>query len=285
MVKKCIALIVLITMFFCSCNSAETDAISNKITVSVPELNLDNQQLYYYTTGNFERGSMTDSCAVFMELSDELQAEINLVVKTEYHVFKLSLGTGENKPFNRGGLYAVDFDNDKIDEIVFFAEVTGNGYSIAQIYKVDNEGIVLFEDLNQRKDINFEFKSKKELSIFNDELSFEKTIDISKEFPYKFFDADGKYNGAMSINILPVNSVEINKDERLIRYKYPLKLTNYIGTIECGLFWSGYEGRFMLQSISLKDIDQSGEGTKPLGTYNRNQSGNGSVIELEILEN
>ena len=74
-------------MFFCSCNSAETDAISNKITVSVPELNLDNQQLYYYTTGNFERGSMTDSCAVFMELSDELQAEINLVVKTEYHVF------------------------------------------------------------------------------------------------------------------------------------------------------------------------------------------------------
>lgn len=250
--KKKVSVLLVVLLLFSGCCMRETSK-SNKITVDLPALNLNNQQLYYYTMGNFGSGTETDSCAIFLESSNELVSEITMVVKTKEDIYQLVLGKGEKKPFNHGNLFACDFDCDGIDEIVFFAEKSGNGYSIAQVFKVTEKDIVLIEDLNKRTDIFSKFENQKSLLLFNKEISYENSIDISTEFPDEFFDSKGMYVGDLSVNTLPIDSLEIVDSEPKLIYNCPIKLTNYIGTIECGLVWSQESSGFVIDYLVMRD--------------------------------
>lgn len=256
MVKKISFILICILLLF-GCSKSEI-LNSDKIIVDLPELDLENQQLYYYVMGNFGSGSKTDSCAVFLKSSNENSSELTLVVKNKKDVFQLSLGEAEKNPLNHGELFVYDFDKDEVDEIVLFAETSGNGYSIAQVFKVTEEELVLIEDLNKRKDVMTGFEEGKSLLLYNNEISYKNSIDISTEFSDEFFDNQGMYIGSLSVYDLPIVSLEVGGSESRLIYNRPLMLNNYIGTIECGLVWSQEAGGFVIDYLDLTNQVKTG---------------------------
>lgn len=103
-----------------------------------------------------------------------------------------TIGIFDKMVIQNGTLFLVDLDNDGNDEILLNFEIAGNGATITQVFKVENQEINLLIDLS---DYDTGYSSKyqigRKLLIENTDTSYSYSFDISNLFADDFFDEQG----------------------------------------------------------------------------------------------
>lgn len=241
-----------------SSSSFKTSNVSSENTnsISIPQLGMDNYSVYHQTSGNITDNKKTEMIAVVSEKveTDKTEANFYLVVSINDKFIKYDLGKWECRALEQGFIDAVDVDNDGIDEIVLFLEVTGNGATLAQIYKVDNHSLFLFFDFNLfDKKIVAEYKNQYLLNLSYAPVGFSTDYNISKEFSPDKFDQNGKAIVESTIFYLPISDVraEVSEDDDVVIYcRYGIRLTNYLGEIEVAYCFDSLADSMEIVSIS-----------------------------------
>ncbi len=248
-----LVVVSVITMF--GCQKDETRIKSNKILIDIEDDDLKNQSLYYFVNGDFTSSSNHDSAAILVKENSKIQAEATLYVKTDENHYTYSLGKVDINPFNTGELKAVDIDSDGIDELVFLAEITGNGATLAKVFDVTDDGIKLIDDLNLREDVQFEYAKNKQLLAKNDATDFSVEIDVSKQYANKPVDSDGKFVGNVDILKMPVSSVSVDvageNSTCVISYSKGIKASSFLGEFTISLQWNESTSAFEICDLNF----------------------------------
>lgn len=248
---KVVSLVATFVMF-CGCEShstvSQSDDISSDISIqvtsqenniSIPQLNKNNQKICYKKSGRLTTSNSNNTVIVICDAINDTSVEtvVSMVVEVEGDYLIYELGNWDYMVLQNGSLIVMDIDSDNIDEIVLFMEVTGNGGTIANIFEISNNAIVLLYDLNEY-DLNLETKYADGYNMIlnHKRSSFSCEIDISREFGLDFFDENGKLLSNTEIFTLPINSLKIesqnNDSVPMIVCCYDIKLINLLGSVE-----------------------------------------------------
>lgn len=219
-------------------NSLTSGQQDDKV-LSVPQLKNDAMPVYHQQWGKLTSESSSDMVAVVSDNinNSSLETDVYIVAEIDNNFITHNLGKWEYKSFKNGSLSVADLDNDGIDEITLFMEVTGNGGTIAQIFKVINKSITLVYDLNEYDlNLNTEYKNGYVMLIENKSVGFSYEVDISQEFAPNFFNKSGKATSNAEIFVLPINCLAVestdNVNTKKIYCEYGIKLTNYLGYMQ-----------------------------------------------------
>lgn len=134
---------------------------------------------------------------------DGRQAEAFLCVTDARTPLLLSLGLFDRHVVSSGSLYTADLDADGVDEIVYSGERTGNGGTVACVYRVAADGIRLMFDANDEAHAygyTYTFAKGKKLLICNEQVSYTAEQDLSGVFQADVFDADGLPKGTAIVD-------------------------------------------------------------------------------------
>lgn len=253
-IKKIFFWLLIFVVFFNGCNNSTIVNKTNKISVSIAETDIHKADIYYFVNGNFSKDSVNDSAMIVIDA----QSNAYIVIKSNNSTYTLCMQEVERQPFNTGELMCADIDNDGIDELLFWGEVNGNGYTIAGIFKlVDNE-IKQIVDLNQRKDISYNYINNKKLLIDAKKYDFSKTIDISNEFDNADFDYAGLYTGSSDVIELSVDDIDIytvddSENNIKIYFSYGIKINSFLGRIKISLNYEEESAQYVVYDINFQN--------------------------------
>ena len=180
--------------------STDTDAQGEHLRVDLPQLGKSNQTIYHVQWGEFS-GQPGRDCAVVLadgQDDDARQTEVYLLVDLDGEFSVYELGMFDKHVVSSGSLYALDLDGDGVDEIVYSGEFTGNGGTVARVYKVANGQIQLMYDASAHDDISvskygytYEFLGGKRLAIKNEAVGYRAEQDISDLLLPEYFNDAG----------------------------------------------------------------------------------------------
>lgn len=206
---KCLILIV-VFLFFGGCDVAPK---ADYLLCNFPQLNKKEQRVYYIEWGNLGTSSYRDSVVVFSDaqIEEQLQVYLYMVADVDGELFEYTLGKFEKNVIQNGNLILNDINNDGIDEVVFYAEKNGNGHTIAGVFEIENNEIVLCKDLNLFPN-DFICQSLPDyfISIENSSIGFEQKFNIASKITSDAFDSNGVLKFSPSIEIGPIDFIEIN---------------------------------------------------------------------------
>ena len=190
-VRTGLALAVLMLCLF-GCARGEADAdYTAALQARIAEL-----EVIHTAEGHFFSQNATADISVRVEAlaEDGRQAEVFLCVTDARTPLLLSLGLFDRHVVSSGSLYTADLDADGVDEIVYSGECTGNGGTVACVYRVAADGIRLMFDANDEAHAygyTYTFAKGKKLLICNEQVSYTAEQDLSGAFQADVFDADG----------------------------------------------------------------------------------------------
>ena len=207
--KRIVILLVLACLLpSCTCGearealdtSANAAAQGEHLRVDLPQLGKNNQNIYHVQWGEFS-GQPGRDCAVVLadgQDDDARQTEVYLLVDLDGKFSVYELGMFDQHVIPSGNLYAADLDDDGVDEIVYSGEFTGNGGTVAHVYKVTNGQIQLMYDASAHDDISvskygytYEFLEGKRLAIKNEAVGYRAEQEISDLFASEYFNEAG----------------------------------------------------------------------------------------------
>lgn len=239
-------LCIIILVGCCSSCVRDTETSNNRpdgiFVMDLPQINKTNQRIYYVEWGKLTNNSYNDSVMIFSDIDDSsIQSNIYLVANTDGKILVYNIGRWDTVVFQNGSLDLIDLDNDGVDEILLHMEITGNGATITQIFKVIDESIVLWDDIGTKDvSITSRFENNYIYVMENNEFDFSYLFDIKDLFDIRdelipeFFDDNGKGLGAADIMLLPIDSCVIENvdgDEILECSRGVKILRSYCGQI------------------------------------------------------
>lgn len=257
--KKIILLLMVFVIIFSGCNQSTIVNKNNKISVSISETDINKADIYYFVNGNFSKNSINDSAMIVIDA----ESKAHIIVKSNNSTHTLCMQEVERQPFNTGELMCADIDNDGVDELLFWGEVNGNGYTIAGIFKlVDNE-IKQIIDLNQREDVYYDYINNRKLLIEAKMNDFSKIIDISKEFSDADFDNNGLYTGSSKVMELPIDNIDIHttnnsENDVKISFSYGIKINSFLGRIKISLNYDKKSDQYVVYDMSFQSQSDKG---------------------------
>ncbi|PKM62084.1 MAG: hypothetical protein CVU97_06355 [Firmicutes bacterium HGW-Firmicutes-21] len=220
--------------------TAETNSLDKYLLVDLPQIQKENQRLYYVEWGKLTEESYGDSVLILSDsqYSDIVQSNVYMVADIGGSFFMHELGTFDKMVLQAGNLALADIDGDGVDEIIVHFEVSGNGGTITRIYKVINGSIILFSDLDEF-DTGFtsEYENDFKLLISNKYTEFTKLLDISGLFIPDAFDENGRAVLDDNIYTDPFLSCEVKYSDQ--DGKYHLYCTQAV-TLEGGYIGEAY---------------------------------------------
>ena len=215
--------------------------------------------IYYTQQGKLTNKSTTDTVFVHTCTTRDtvLFADLYLSAQINSRMLTCDLGNWEQKVFKNGSLRLMDLDNNGTDEILLFMEITGNGGSLAQVYGVQENQIVLLCDFDAFEiDLDTVFLDDYIMRLENAQAGFSQTYDISNEFSAESFDENGRLMFTSDIYLQPidVNSVifESSNGQHVIRYNRLFKLTNCVGELQMSFRYNVEQGAF--QCVEIREI-------------------------------
>ena len=252
--KKILILLLVLVVFFNGCNNPNVINKSNKITVNIDETNISKSDVFYFTEGKFSTNSINDSAMIVVDN----ESKAHLVIKSNNTIYTLYIKKVEKKPFDTGRLINADVDNDGVDELLFWGEINGNGYTIASIFKLVDGEINLIVDLNQRRDITYSYIDNKKLLIQVNSIEYSETIDLTKVFPSTCFNSDGQYIGNSKVVELPINNLDVittpkNENVTMICFSRGIKINNYLGRFKIFLNYDKKSAQFIICDINFEE--------------------------------
>ena len=248
-----------------ACNTGTVDENSLNTTLSsttggnniFPQ---NSDMVYYEAYGKLTQSSSYDEVVIFSHSSQsDYDTEVFLSAKTNENIYSYNLGKWDSSVFERGQLYVTDLNNDEIDEIILYMEVTKNGGSLAQVFSVEDKGITLICDLNELDlQIDTIYSDDYCMILENKTVNFSCNIDISNQFAPERFDSKGKALVSSKIWLLPIDSCElvINGDLREIHCTRICRLTDYLGVIDIVFDYNGVSDSFEVKELSYKGVNQ-----------------------------
>lgn len=263
MVKKYLLVIsILGTLLFSSCtkpavageplNLASEDMVLDEyLHVNLPQLERENQRVYYVNWGKLTESSYEDSVYILSDAQyvDTYQNTIYMIADIEGSKLIQEIGKFDKMVIQNGILSLNDIDGDNIDEIIVHFEISGNGGTITRIYKVENGMIVLLSNLDEF-DTGFvsEYEEGYKLHIFNKYTDYSQVFDISNWFSAEFFDENGMSVVKEDIFVRPFSSCEVkdsNKDGKYeMHCSQEVSLAGYIGRAYTVLQYNEVTGNF-----------------------------------------
>ncbi len=247
--KKTLALLLVLTFILGGCGKVNDAVIAEPTTSDVQTSENSNDDIYYSCTGNFCGESSEDVVKACVE--DDNQAY--LLVESQNKTYRYDIGAVETWAFETGYISSADVDGDGIDEIVFWVEITANGYTNACIYKIIDGEIKRIFDANERTDVVYSYIDGGKLAIENKEIDFCYTVDISDIFFEEKYDENGKYIGYEEVREIPVSYLTALTDdassETVISYAYSIGLLRGIGTIVVNLTYDSVKADFIVSDI------------------------------------
>ena len=129
--------------------SNTVDIYDKYLHVNLPQFDMENQRLYYINWGKLTNSSWADTVYIFSDVQTEaaIQSKIYMIADVNGELLMYTIGMFDKVVIQNGELSLADINDDGRDEIIVHFEITGNGATITQIYKVDNHRIVLMADL------------------------------------------------------------------------------------------------------------------------------------------
>lgn len=211
------------------------------------------EKIYFTTNGKFSPNSNGDTAMVVIDETQNASNIATLIIKTNKTCYEYKISQVEARAFRHGDLLSIDFDNDKIDELLFFAEINGNGATYASALELVGNEINLKENFQDRDDYSFLFLDNKKLQIKNENLFYKKEIDLSTLIPEENFDSCGNYIGISEIRKLPITNLDYEIDSKsnvLISYSQPFSIgTKFLGSVVVTLIWSTESNNFVVSNI------------------------------------
>lgn len=235
-------LILCLLMFFCACDSADVsigdsaheETSSNYIVDSSDEFQ-NHDKVYHKEYGKLTSNSDRDEVLVYSKSSDsEYQTEVFLGAHVGDNKYAYSLGEWDASVFEHGSIIVTDLNDDEVDEIVLYMEVTKNGGTLTQVFSVKDNAINLICDLNELDlEIDTIYENDYSMKLENEDVGFSCRLDISNQFSPDQFDAEGKALVGTKILLLPINSCKIVSDgeSQEIHCTRLFRLTDYLGAI------------------------------------------------------
>ncbi len=267
MIKKSLYLwiVCLCLLFLGGCNRvvSSPNESSGTFTEGIEDITDEQKSDSHWTIYYKQQGKLTDestSDTVFVHTCEggkNLLAELYLSVQINDRVLTCDLGNWEQMVFKNGTLRLFDLDNDGTDEIILFMEITGNGGSLARVYAVQDNQIVLLCDFDAF-DIDFDtvFLDDFIMLLETKKVGFSQAYNISKEYGAEQFDKNGRLMFESDIYLWPIdtNSVifELIDEQLTIRYNRPFKLTNRLGELQMSFQYDVEQKAF--QCVEIREI-------------------------------
>ncbi len=217
--------------------------------------NSDSEKIYFTTNGKFLPDSNDDTAMVVINESQNLMNPATLVIKTNKECYTYKISNVETNSFKHGKLLSVDFDNDKIDELLFFCEINGNGATYVSALEIVDNKIEIKENFSERNDYSFLFLDNKKLQIINDTLPCKIDLELSDLISAENFDSNGNYIGVSEIKKLPITNLDYKVDFNniLVSYSQPISIgTKFLGSVIVTLVWSTDSNRFVVSNIEIQ---------------------------------
>lgn len=218
-VKFLSLILFVLILLFSSCSSDGTfsdtsgyklnEELERYLYINLPQFQKERQRIYYVEWGKLTKTSENDSVYIFSEMQDaeDIQTLIYMVVEANGQLMIQELGNSDKMVIQNGNVFLADMDGDAIDEIIVHFEISGNGGTITRVYKVDNDAIELFADLNQF-DTGFQsmYEPGYKLRVFNRFTQSVYFVDIANWFSEDAFDEKGLALVKENIEIRPFYS-------------------------------------------------------------------------------
>lgn len=221
------------------CSYAEAPLMDAPNETSNPVQQSGDRMIYHMQKGKLTCQSVEDTVTVFSANTEKSDIHADVYLEAELNGDRLiyDLGFWDVRVLQNGGLFLSDLNGDGADEIVLFMEVTGNGGTIAQVFKVAENEITMLCDLND-VDIGLKtiYKDGYIMILENASVGFSETVNIEKEFGAEHFDENGQFTGTIEVFLCSINSgfaePSTNGEYSTISCKRYIRLTNYLGELE-----------------------------------------------------
>ena len=215
--------------------------------------------IYHTQKGKLTHESVEDTVTVFTDDVEKSDIHTDVYIEAQLNEKSLmyALGDWEVHVLQNGDLFLADLNGDGVDEIVLFMEVTGNGGAIAQVFKVEENEIILLHDLNE-VDIDLEtiYQDGYIMLLENASVGFSEGIHIEKEFGPEHFDKNGRFTGASQVFLDPIHAGFVDSSTNLeyptISCKRYIRLTNYLGELETTFQYDPETESLVLISMDLE---------------------------------
>lgn len=193
----------------CISDYTSNEELEKYLYINLPQLQKERQRIYYVEWGQLTKTSRNDTVYIFSEMqhAEDIQTQIYMVAEVNGQLLIQELGNSDKMVIQNGNVFLADMDGDAIDEIILHFEISGNGGTITQIYKVENDSIVLFADLNQF-DTGFQslYEPGYKMRIFNRFTQSVYFVDIATWFSEDAFDEKGVALVKENIEVRPFYS-------------------------------------------------------------------------------
>lgn len=206
-IKKTVFILCLliISIFVCGCkertNKPESDDTLNNspvnneksyLCVDLPQLGKTNQRVYHTAWGHLvDEPRIDEVLLISNEQTEAIQSDVYLIADIGGNFLVYDFGKWDTTVFDSGSVFTADLDGDSIDEIIVNFEVTTNGYTLFDIFKVNNGSLELIQNLDENLDFfRGEYIKGRKFRIYCDSIGFSCDVDISYCFD-EFFDSDG----------------------------------------------------------------------------------------------
>lgn len=271
---KSVGMILLIFSCFVLCSCVKTEFQSNadtaanadnhSIIVDIPELGKEGQRVLFSKYCYI--GSQQDKSQVLLvsDVGSDNAIEENtyLLVRTNNTVLSYDFGmcwqgTVADADVN---IISANFDSDPQNELLVNFPINGNGATIAQILKVDDDSIELIQELNTEPASLYgneeykalfkcEFLENRKIRIYNQDIGFSQEADISY-YSDDFFDFEGvsvSNTTHVSCGYIYDCFIEEYEKNTVLTCKCTVLLnTNYMGTMEMMYHFDENEKEFVL---------------------------------------